>query len=282
MKEHQLTELASGFIFPEGLRWRDGRLWMSDMWGGVCYHLFETGEKQAICKVANRPSGIGFLPDGTPLVVSMTDRKLMKLVDGQLELYADLSNVATGEVNDILVDDAGRTYAGNFGYDLFGGAEAKTANIAMVAPDGTISAVADDLVFPNGMVLIDNGRTLVVSETFANRLTAYDVGPDGKLANRRVYFDFGERTPDGLCVDREDGIWAASFVTGEFLRVTRDGVISDRVMCNDKRAVACALGGVDGRTLFCSTFGGHLEDMVALKPAGAIETVRVEVSGVGF
>ena len=282
MKEHQLTELASGFIFLEGLRWRDDRLWMSDMWGGVCYHLSPKGEKQPICTVPNRPSGIGFLPNGVPLVISMTDRKLMKLVEGQLELYADLSNVATGELNDILVDGSGRAYVGNFGYDLFGGAEAKTANIAMVTPDGAISVVADDLVFPNGMVLIDNDRTLVASETFANRLTAFDVGADGKLANRRVYFDLGERTPDGICVDQQEGIWVSSFVTGEFLRVTRDGLISDRIACNDKRAVACALGGADGRTLFCSTFGGHLEDMVARRPLGAIETVRVEVPGIGF
>jgi len=282
MKEYQLTELASGFVFLEGLRWRDGHLWMSDMWGDACFHLSAAGEAQTICKAPNRPSGIGFLPDGVPLVVSMTDRKLMKLVDGQLELYADLSSVATGELNDIMVDSSGRAYVGNFGYDLFGGAEAETANIAMVKPDGTVSVVADDLVFPNGMVLIDDGRTFVVSETFANRLTAYDVDSDGNLSNRRVYMDLGERTPDGLCVDSQDGIWVSSFVTGEFLRVTREGVISDHIACGDKRGVACTLGGDDGRTLFCSTFGGHLEDMTERKPLGAIETVRVDVPGVGI
>ncbi|WP_144097449.1 SMP-30/gluconolactonase/LRE family protein [Croceicoccus sediminis] len=282
MKEHQLTVLASDFIFPEGLIWRDGGLWMSDMFGKACFQLSAGGEKQSICSVPNRPSGIGFLPDGTPLVVSMVDRKLMKLVDGGLQVHADLSDVATGEVNDILVDDAGRAYVGNFGYDLFGGAEAQTANIAMVMPDGSVSIVADDLVFPNGMVLVDGGRTMVVSETFANRLTAYDVDEHGKLSNRRVYVDLGERAPDGLCVDKQDGIWVSSFVTGEFLRVTPDGAITDLIACGDKRAVACALGGEDGRTLYCSTFGGHLEDMVAQKRVGSIETVKVEVPGADF
>ncbi len=282
MKEHQLTTLASDFIFLEGLRWRDGRLWISDMWDGTCYSLSETGERQPICKVPNRPSGIGFLPEGDAIIVSMTDRKLVKLVAGEIETYADLSGVATGDLNDLLIDSAGRAYAGNFGYDLFGGAEAKTANIAMVTQDGAISVVADELVFPNGMVLIDEGRTLVVSETFANQLTAYDVEADGSLSNRRVYKSLGERTPDGICVDKEDGIWVSSFATGEFVRVTPEGEISDLIVAPDKRAVACALGGTDGRTLYCSTFAGHLEDIAELKRLGAIETVQVEVPGVGF
>ena len=123
---------------------------------------------------------------------------------------------------------------------------------------------------------------MVVSETFANQLTAYDVEADGSLSNRRVYKSLGERTPDGICVDKEDGIWVSSFATGEFVRVTPEGEISDLIVAPDKRAVACALGGTDGRTLYCSTFAGHLEDIAELKRLGAIETVQVEVPGVGF
>jgi sugar lactone lactonase YvrE len=129
------------------------------------------------------------------------------------------------------------------------------------------------------MVTIDNGRTFIVSETFANRLTAYDIDARGGLSNRRVYAELGDRTPDGLCVDREDGVWVASFATGEFIRIAHDGAVTDRVLCEGKRAVSCVLGGEDGRTLFCSTFAGHLDDMVARKRVGAIETVRVSVPG---
>src|SRR5678815_4964541 len=132
MRNHEASMFASGFVFLEGLRWQDGRLWMSDMWGCACYNLELDGRRTKICSVPQRPSGLGFLPDGT-----------------------------------------GRAYVGNFGYDLFGGASAAPANIAMVSPDGTIAVAADNLTFPNGMVTIDGGRTLVVAETFANRLTAY-------------------------------------------------------------------------------------------------------------
>ena len=277
MRNHEASMFASGFVFLEGLRWKDGRLWMSDMWGCACYNLELDGRRTKICSVPQRPSGLGFLPDGTLLVVSMVDRKLLRLVDGKLTDYADLSGVATGDLNDLLIDGTGRAYVGNFGYDLFGGASAAPANIAMVSPDGTIAVAADNLTFPNGMVTIDGSRTFVVAETFANRLTAYDLDANGRLANRRVYAELGDRTPDGLCVDREDGIWVSSFATGEFIRIARDGAITDRVFCEGKRAVCCVLGGTDGRTLFCSTFAGQLEDMPARKPLGAIEAVSVSV-----
>jgi len=277
MRNHEASMFASGFVFLEGLRWKDGRLWMSDMWGCACYNLELDGRRTKICSVPQRPSGLGFLPDGTLLVVSMVDRKLLRLVDGKLTDYADLSGVATGEVNDLLVDGTGRAYVGNFGYDLFGGASAAPANIAMVSPVGTIAVAADNLTFPNGMVTIDGSRTFVVAETFANRLTAYDLDANGRLANRRVYAELGDRTPDGICVDREDGIWVSSFATGEFIHIARDGAITDRVFCEGKRAVCCVLGGTDGRTLFCSTFAGQLEDMPARKPLGAIEAVSVSV-----
>lgn len=281
MQNHQASMLASGFVFLEGLRWRNGRLWMSDMWGDACYGLNLNGQSNRICSVPQRPSGLGFLPDGTLIIVSMADRKLLRLVDGTLTEYADLSAVATGDLNDLLIDDLGTAYAGNFGYDLFGGASPAPANIARVSPDGAITVVAHDLTFPNGMVTVDSGRTFVVSETFANRLTAYDLDAKGGLSNRRVYAQLGDRTPDGLCVDRQDGIWVASFATSEFIRIARDGTITDRLFCENKRAVSCALGGEDLKTLFCSTFEGHLDDIVARKKVGAIETVRVSIPARG-
>lgn len=278
MRNHTASMFASGFVFLEGLRWKNGKIWMSDMWDYACYTLDLDGRSNRICSVPQRPSGLGFLPDDTLVIVSMVDRKLLRLVDGKLTQYADLSGVASGDLNDLLIDGSGRAYAGDFGYDLFGGADAAPANIAMISADGAISAAANNLTFPNGMVCIEGGRTFVVAETFANRLTAYDRDAAGRLTNRRVYKELGDRTPDGLCVDREDGIWVGCFSTGEFIRVARNGEITDRVFCEGKRAVTCVLGGSDGRTLFCSTFAGQLDDMVARKRGGAIETVRVGIA----
>jgi len=278
MRNYTTSIFASGFVFLEGLRWKNGRIWMSDMWDYACYSLDADGRSNRICSVPQRPSGLGFLPDQTLVIVSMVDRKLLRLVNGKLTEYADLSAFASGDLNDLLIDDSGRAYAGNFGYDLFGGAEAAPANLTMISADGTIAVAADNLTFPNGMVSIEAGGTLVVAETFANRLTAYDRDAAGKLTNRRVYKELGDRTPDGLCVDREDGIWVASFNTGEFIRVARNGEITDRIFCEGKRAITCVLGGRDGRTLYCSTFAGELADVAARKRAGAIETVTVDIS----
>ncbi len=282
MKNHQTKLLVDGFVFLEGPRWHEGCLWLSDMWDYVVYRLTTDGRWDVVSKVPQRPSGLGFLKDGTPIVVSMGDRKLMKIVASGLVEYADLSAIARGDVNDLVVDPEGRIYVGNFGYDLFGGGEAAFANLAMVDVDGSIRVVAEDLDFPNGVVIKDGGETLVVAETWSNRLTAFKRSSDGSLSNRRVYADMGERSPDGICIDREGGIWVSCFNTGEFVRVLDGGKITDRVFCEGKRAVACQLGGDDGRTLFCCTFAGELEDIHNRKRAGAVETLRVDVPGVGF
>jgi sugar lactone lactonase YvrE len=282
MKNHQTKMLIDGFVFLEGPRWREGRLWLSDMWDYAVYRLEGDGRWEMMCKVPQRPSGLGFLRDGTPVVASMGDRKLMKIVGSSLVEYADLNGVANGDVNDLVVDSEGRFYVGNFGYDLFGGGEAALSNLVMVDADGSIRIVADELDFPNGTVIKDNGSVLVVAETWSNRLTAFNRLPDGSLSDRRVYADMGERSPDGICIDKEGGIWVSCFNTGEFVRVLEGGEITDRVFCEGKRAVACQLGGDDGHTLFCCTFAGELEDINKRKRAGAVETLRVDVPGVGF
>jgi sugar lactone lactonase YvrE len=248
------------------------------MWDFKVHKLSAEGEKEEVCTVPNRPSGLGFLKDGTPLVVSMTDRRIYRVKDG-LEPYADLAHLVAADLNDLMMDPQGRAYVGNFGYDLFGGAAAALADLLLVQPDGSARVVASGLNFPNGSVLIDGGRTLVIAETWGNCLTAFDRASDGRLSNRRIYVNLGDRTPDGICVDREDGIWVSSFVTGEFVRYSAGGELTDRIECSGKRAVSCVLGGLDNRTLYCSTFEGAIEDIHNRKRAGAIETVRVEVPG---
>ncbi|MBL4837929.1 MAG: SMP-30/gluconolactonase/LRE family protein [Kordiimonadaceae bacterium] len=280
MQEHQTKILADGFGFLEGPRWHNGELWLSDMWDSKVFRVTLDGKRDVVCEVPGRPCGLGFLPDGTPLVVSMNDRKIMRIEKGEISEYADLSNLATGDANDMLVDQQGRAYVGNMGYDLFGGEEAKLADFIVVDPRGTATVAATGLEFVNGIALIDEGRTLVLAETWQSRLLAFDRAADGSLSNRRVFADLGERTPDGICADQKGGIWVSSVATGEFLRVVDGGEVTDRVLCEGKRAVACALGGDDGRTLFCLTFEGTVEEIFQFKNAGVIETVRVDVAGV--
>lgn len=280
MNQHTPKLLADGFVFLEGPRWHQGRLWVSDMWGFKAYAVGTDGSRELLFDLPERPSGLGFLPDGTPLVVSMANRKLLKLVGGKLELHADLNSLVKADVNDMVVDAQGRAYVGNFGYDLLGGEAARPAELVRVDPDGSARQVADGLNFPNGAVIID-GHTLVVAETFGNVLTAFDLAADGTLSNRRTWAALGERTPDGICLDQGGGIWVASFMTGEFIRVTEGGTVTDIVPVPGKAAVACQLGGADGKTLFCLTYAGTIEDLHQRKAAAAIETVQVAVAAAG-
>jgi sugar lactone lactonase YvrE len=236
------------------------------------------GKREFICEVPNRPSGQGFLPDGTHIVVSATDRKLLSVENGKLSDYADLSKHATGYVNDFAIDRHGRIYAGNFGYDYDGGEPRKLASLHRVDPDRTVREVASGVDFPNGAVVINNGRTLVVAETWIGKLAAFDLSDEGELSNRRVFADLGERQPDGICADADDAIWVGCFHTGEFLRVLEGGKITDRVAF-DGRAVSCILGGPDMRQLFCTVYAGSIPELVAKQRKGCIYTLNVDVAG---
>ncbi|TCK36381.1 sugar lactone lactonase YvrE [Paraburkholderia sp. BL8N3] len=280
MKTHQAQLLADDFAFLEGPRWYRGHLWVSDITDKKLYRVTSDGKREVVCDVPNRPSGIGFLPDGSPIVVSMTDRKLKRVINGDLVRYADLSSLAPADLNDLVMDVHGQSYVGNFGYDLFGGAAKSPADLFVVDPDGTARVAASGLDFPNGMVLKDGGRTLVVAESWSNRLTSFDRDANGNLSGRRVYADMGDGQPDGICVDREGGIWVPCFNTGEVLRVLDGGAVTDRISF-DGRAVACQLGDDDGRTLFCCTFDGPPEDLMSGRRVAAIHVARVDVPGDG-
>jgi sugar lactone lactonase YvrE len=272
--------LADGFVFLEGPRWRNDRLWFSDMWGYCVYSMTEAGDYEKLVDVPGRPSGLCFLPSNDLVVASMTDRKLLRLDgDNRLEQYADLSLLASADVNDMVIDSDGGIYVGNFGYDLFGGAEPAMANLLRVAPDSSVTVVASDMSFPNGTVISEDGQTLICAETFANCLTAFTRHSDGTLSNRRVWADLGERTPDGICLDAEGAVWVSSFGSGEFLRVFEGGRISEIYTVEGKRAVACSLGGKDGRTLFALTFEGEIEDIAKGAKNARVEVRRVSVPG---
>ena len=181
-----LKVLLDKIAFPEGPRWHDGKLYFSDMHAHKVMTVDMNGKTETICEVPNRPSGLGWLPDGTLLIVSMTDRKLMRLERGALKLHADLGKLAAFDCNDMVVDTKGRAYVGNFGYDLHNNAAQKDADLIMVTPEGKASVVASGLQFPNGTVITRDGKTLIVGESMGRRLSAFDIATDGTLSNRRL------------------------------------------------------------------------------------------------
>lgn len=274
--------LLDDLIFLEGPRWHDGKLWFSDMFAGQVRTVDLSGNTEVIAEVAERPSGLGFLPDGRLLIVSMQNRLLLRLDRDGLTSVADLSGLAAGSPNDMVVDTHGRAYIGHFGYDLFGGEEPRPASLLLVTPDGQVREVADGLEFPNGTVISPDGKTLIVAETFGRRLTAFSIADDGGLSERRVFAQFDEETPDGICLDARGGVWVSSFESGEFVRVEDGGTITERIPVPGKRAVACALGGPQRQTLFLLTAETTLEELAQGKSIGRVETVQVDTPGAGL
>ncbi len=280
------TVLIDGLAFGEGPRWHDGRLWYSDMHAHVVQAVEVSGPVagtvETICEVPHCPSGLGWLPDGRLLVVSMEDRQLLRLeADGSLEVHADLRPIATFHCNDMVTDAHGRAYVGNFGFDLHHRAESRPATMALVHPDGRAEAVAGDLQFPNGTVITPDGRTLIVGESMGRRLTAFHIAEDGTLDHRRVWADLGKGVPDGICLDAEGAIWYADPRNNRCVRVAEGGEVLQTVEV-DRGCYACMLGGFEQRTLFLLT--SHTSDpgRAPVERSARIEFLEVEVPGAGW
>ena len=274
--------LVDGLCFGEGSRWHLGRLYFSDMHGNTVYAVDTSGNLEAIVKLDDdEPSGLGWLPDGRMLIVSMRNRKLLVLDSGVLAEFADLSGIATYHCNDMVTDLKGRSYVGNFGYDLHNNAEFQKAALILVHPDGTTELAADGLSFPNGTVITPDGKTLIVGESFGARLTAFDISPDGSLTNRREWAKMDGAVPDGICLDDAGGIWVASPVSNEALRVIEGGEVTDRVK-TENQAYACMLGGLDGKTLFIMTSRSSHPDECKKEKSAAVEFVTVKHAGAGL
>lgn len=277
----KLEILLDGLTFPEAPRWRDGVLWFSDFYTFRVMTVDLRGTAKTIVEVPQRPSGLGWMPDGTLLVVSMLDHKLMRLEGGRLRTVADLGDLATGPCNDMVVDAMGRAYVGNFGYDRHKGAPERLTCLVRVDPDGRVSRAADDLFFPNGTVITSDGKRLIVGETRAKRLTSFDIARDGTLSNRRVFAQFDDCLPDGICLDEEGAIWVADAGGKRVIRVFEGGRIAQTISTGTQGCYACMLGGADRRTLFLCTSSGSGPQM-AEKRDGRIEFTRVEVAGTGL
>lgn len=272
--------LIDGLAFAESPRWRGDRLFISDFHAHRVIAVALDGRSETVCGVPGQPSGLGWLPDGRLLVVSMTDRRILRLEhDGRLVEHADLSRIATFHCNDMVVDAKGAAYVGNFGYDILGGALPVPASLARVDPGGEVSVAATDLSFPNGAVISEDGRHFVLAESLAHRLTAFDICPDGSLANRRTWaqLDFA---PDGICLDAEGCIWVADPVGRQVVRVSdRGGVISRFGM--EMPCIACALGGPDRTQLFIVCAPRIHPEKAAKLRSGRIYVVGVDVPGAG-
>ena len=244
------TLLLDGLAFAEAPRWHEGALWFSDFFQHQVLRVDAQGRSQVMAQVPGQPSGLGWAPDGRLLVVSMLDHRLMRLDPGGLVTAAELGAFATGPCNDMVVDARGGAYIGNFGFDLFAEpVERRSAALVYVAPEGVARIAAEGLEFPNGAVITPDGSTLIVAETYGRRLTAFRIGAGGSLHERRVWADLGKVAPDGICLDAEGAVWVASPRTNEFLRVLEGGTVADRIACG-QQAIACALGGADGKRLF--------------------------------
>jgi sugar lactone lactonase YvrE len=267
----QTTTLLTGLCFGEGPRWHNNQLWFSDMHAHQVLTVDADGTTDAVLEVENQPSGLGWLPDGDLLVVSMTDRRILRWDGTRISEHADLAGLASFFCNDMVVDKQGRAYVGNFGFDLHAGEPQKPAELICVEPDGSARIVADDVLFPNGTVITPDAGTLIVAETFASRLTAFDIESNGNLGNRRVWAELPDgAVPDGICLDSEGGIWSASPSTNECLRQIEGGQVTHRVAV-DRGAFACMLGGSDGTTLYILTSGSSEPESCERERSARIE-----------
>jgi sugar lactone lactonase YvrE len=267
--------VIEGLSYLECPRWHDGRIWFSDFYTYAVYSAAADGsDLRKEVEVPQQPSGLGWLPDGRLLVVSMRDARILRVeTDGSLSVHADLSGHVSGHPNDMVVDSSGRAFVGEFGFDLMGGAPLAPARLLRVDTDGTVSVAADEMLFPNGSVITDDNM-LLVCETFGNRVAAFDIAEDGTLENRRTWAEFGptptERdlepllgqvvvAPDGCGLDAEGALWIADAIGGRAIRVFEGGKI-ERTVEPGSGVFACMLGGDDGRTLFlCSAPDFHEE-----------------------
>ncbi|WP_342706366.1 SMP-30/gluconolactonase/LRE family protein [Burkholderia arboris] len=291
----QLTLLLDGMTHTEAARWHDGRFWFSDLYTECVYSMREDGSN--LCEemhVPECPSGIGWLPDGRLIVVSMHDRALLRREhDGSVVRHAGLSPHLEFEPNDMVVDAQGRVWVGNLGFDVMKLAPRRPGRLARVDPDGTVTMVSEPLHFANGATIID-GRTLVVSESWGNRMSAFDIRPDGSLSARRDWATFGPVpqdedvirsmaeivvAPDGISqVDAEGAIWVADFTKTRVLRVAPGGTILEEIQTGERNCYACALGGEDRRTLFmCVTPADFNPEVRRANPLSAVLSTRVDV-----
>lgn len=296
---YELTTLVEGGHFFEAPRWHDGTWWVSDFYAHTVQTVGTDGAVEVQLQVDGQPSGLGWMPDGSLLVVSMKDQRVLRRgLDGAVSVHADISAHCGGVANDMVVDTTGRAYVGNFGFDLMAGADPTTATLVRVDPDGSVHVAAEGLHFPNGSVITPDGSTLLVGETIACRYTAFAIADDGTLGDRRVWAQLSptpelttfeevlgaaEIAPDGCTLDADGHVWAADALGARVIRIAEGGAIVDQVtMPEGLGAFACALGGDDGRTLLVCAAPDFHEQARSAATEAVLLTTSVEVPHAGL
>ncbi|MGI8937346.1 MAG: SMP-30/gluconolactonase/LRE family protein [Iamia sp.] len=300
MSARTFTTLSDGGCFFEGPRWRDGRWWVSDFYRHAVFTVEVDGTETKVLDVPGQPSGLGWMPDGDLLVVSMKDHQVLRVGgDGGVTVHADLSELGVrGPLNDMVVSATGHAYVGCFGFDLMTGADPAPAPVYLIEPDGSVGVAAEDLRFPNGSVITDDGATLIVGETMGCRYSAFTIEPDGSLSDRWVWAQiaptpvmagFAETLgavtvgPDGCGLDAEGHIWAADAIGARVVRVAPGGDIVDEVAAPaGLGAFACMLGGDDGRTLLACLAPDFFEEARSAAREAVLATTTVDVPRAGL
>ncbi len=299
MQGRTLTPLLEGGAFFESPRWHDGRWWVSDFYRQAVYTVGTDGSEELVLEVEHQPSGLGWLPDGSLLVVSMKDQRILKRDrEAGVTTHAELSAFTGSPLNDMVVDGRGRAWVGCFGFDLMAFADPQLAPLMRVDPDGTATLAADELMFPNGSVITPDGSTLIVGETAGCRYTAFTIGADGTLTDRRVWAQLAPTPaiaplqemlpqmtvgPDGCTLDAEGHIWAADEAGARCIRIAPGGAIVDEIHTPEGLGCfACALGGHDGRTLLVCAAPDFLESTRREAREAVLLTATVEIPHAGL
>jgi sugar lactone lactonase YvrE len=306
MKE--LKKLTGGLYFGEGPRWHENKLWFSDFYSHKVMTLDENNSLETVCKVPSQPSGLGWLPNGDLLIVSMLDRKILKFSEGSISVHADLSEYVAHKCNDMVVGRDGTAYVGNFGMGD-AGESLNSTHLMIVKSDGTVLKGPDNLLFPNGTVITEDGKNLIIAETLGAKLTSFDIEDNGELTNRKLWartsplislliikflsslgFDLSKvdfskysknlHVPDGICLDEKNGIWIASPTTKAVVRIEKGGNITDTIN-TPKGAFACMLGGKERKTLYVIISNSSDPEEAQASPEGEIHSIEVEIPGVG-
>jgi sugar lactone lactonase YvrE len=278
----ELQTLMTDIMFGESPRWYGDRLWFADWGAQELIAVDLEGKSEVIVRIPSFPFCIDWLPDGRLLIVSARDRLLLRREpDGSLVTHTDLSNLSDHPWNDIVVDGRGNAYIGNIGFDFPGG-EFAPGILALVTPDGSARQVADDVAFPNGLVVTPDNSTLILAESYGNRLTAFDIAADGSLSNQRVWADLDGGVPDGICLDAEGAVWYGDVPNKRCVRVREGGEVLQTINL-DRGCFACMLGGVDRRTLFmvAQEWGG-MESTAEEARTGQVLTAPAPAPGAGW
>jgi sugar lactone lactonase YvrE len=279
--------LSDGHGLVESPRWHGDRLWFADWLAGEIIAVDRDARTEVVARHRSLPLCFDFLPDGTPLLVSGPEHALLALrADGSTSTYADLGRLSPYSCNDIVVDGRGNAYVNNGNFDFAAGpppGERAPGFIALARPDGSTTVVADDLAFPNGMAVMPDNATLIVAESYRNRLTAFTIAADGTLADRRVWAELGDGVPDGICIDADDAVWFADVPGRRCRRVREGGEVLDTVQL-DRGGFACMLGAGDSPALYvvAAVWPGAAALMTHQDWDGQVLRVPVDVPGAGW